>query len=61
MWGCKTHWFRLPRTLRNEIWRTYRPGQEENGGVSAAYLAAARRVQDWIAAELKLEAGKRLI
>ncbi|MGH8572085.1 MAG: hypothetical protein ACREX8_05860, partial [Gammaproteobacteria bacterium] len=28
MWGCREHWFRLPKLLRDEIWATYRPGQE---------------------------------
>lgn len=50
MWGCKVHWFALPKRLRYEIWRTYRIGQEENGNPSAEYVAVARAVQDWIAA-----------
>lgn len=49
MWGCKTHWFKLPRNLRNEIWRCYSPGQEIDLTPSAEYLAVARRVQEWIA------------
>lgn len=27
MWGCKTHWFKLPANLRAMVWSTYRPGQ----------------------------------
>ena len=49
LWGCKTHWFRLPASLRNRIWATYRPGQEITKTPSAEYLAVARQVQDWIA------------
>lgn len=49
MWGCKEHWFELPRVLRNKIWATYRPGQEKTMDPSAEYLAAAREVQQWIA------------
>ncbi len=49
LWGCKYHWFLLPEQLRNEIWRTYRPGQEITKRPSAEYIAVARRVQDWIA------------
>lgn len=49
MWGCKKHWFMLPRNLRNEIWRTYQPGQEVDMTPSAEYLAVAQRVQNWIA------------
>lgn len=48
MWGCKQHWFRLPKEIRDEIWRTYRPGQEKTLTPSAAYLAAADRAEQWI-------------
>jgi hypothetical protein len=48
LWGCKRHWFTLPMSLRNKIWATYRAGQEINGDTSAAYLEAAKEVQDWI-------------
>lgn len=51
MWGCETHWFKLPMALRNEIWRTYRPGQEITKDPSREYLAAARAVQVWIEKE----------
>jgi hypothetical protein len=50
MWGCKTHWYRLPKDIRGEIWSTYEIGQEDNGTPSPAYIAAARRAQEWIAA-----------
>lgn len=49
MWGCKTHWFKLPMRLRNRVWRTYRPGQEITKDPSAEYLTVAREVQEWIA------------
>jgi hypothetical protein len=48
MWGCKTHWFRLPAALRARIWKTYQPGQEQTMDVSAEYLEAADAVQAWI-------------
>lgn len=48
MWGCKPHWFKLPRTLRNQIWATYVPGQEITKTPSMEYLAVALRVQKWI-------------
>lgn len=48
-WGCRSHWFKLPKELRDEIWRSYRPGQELDRRPSRAYVEAARRVQDWIA------------
>ena len=49
MWGCRKHWFKLPADLRGEIWRTYRPGQEDSMTPSREYVAVALRVQDWIA------------
>ena len=51
MWGCKFHWFKLPARLRSRIWATYRPGQEIGKTPSAAYLAVAKEVQDWIVAQ----------
>ncbi len=48
MWGCKPHWFRLPRVLRNKIWGAYVPGQERRMDPSDDYLVVAREVQDWI-------------
>jgi hypothetical protein len=48
MWGCSTHWFKLPAGLRSKVWATYRPGQEVNCTPSAAYLAVADAVQQWI-------------
>lgn len=48
MWGCKNHWFALPKVLRDKIWRTYRPGQEKDWSPSEAYIEAAEEVQEWI-------------
>lgn len=48
MWGCKTHWFKLPATIRREIWLTYKPGQEVNMTPSQAYLSAADKAEKWI-------------
>lgn len=47
-WGCLRHWFTLPKELRDQIWRTYRPGQETDKRPSPAYIAAAKAAQDWI-------------
>lgn len=49
MWGCKAHWFKLPRALRNMIWKAFQPGQEIDKTPSPEYLAAADQVQLWIA------------
>jgi hypothetical protein len=51
MWGCKAHWFKLPKHLRDEIWRTYAPGQEITKTPSFSYRQAAMRVQKWIEAK----------
>jgi hypothetical protein len=48
MWGCRAHWFSLPKALRDRIWATYRPGQEIDKKLSADYLQAAKEVQAWI-------------
>lgn len=48
LWGCKPHWFRLPKPIRDEIWRTYVPGQEISKTPSRAYIAAAQRARKWI-------------
>jgi hypothetical protein len=24
---CRRHWFMVPKSLRDEVWRTYQPGQ----------------------------------
>lgn len=45
MWGCKPHWFALPKAIRDRIWKAYRPGQEDDRNVSLAYLEAAREAQ----------------
>jgi hypothetical protein len=50
MWGCKVHWFRLPKAIRDKIWRTFRPGQEKNWTPSPAYVEAANEAQAWIQA-----------
>jgi hypothetical protein len=58
MWGCKDHWFTLPKFLRDRIWATYRPGQEVRKDPSLEYIVAAQFVQWWIQA-LK-ETGRKL-
>lgn len=50
MWGCRAHWFRLPRALRDRIWDAYVPGQEQRLDPSDDYLNVAREVQEWIKA-----------
>lgn len=47
LWGCKAHWFKLPREIRSAIWVAYSIGKEENGRPSRAYVEAARRAQEF--------------
>ncbi len=47
MWGCRRHWFKLPKRIRDEIWRTYRPGQEIDKNPSSEYLEAAAAAREW--------------
>lgn len=49
MWGCRTHWFMLPKRLRDRVWADYVPGQENRMDPSDEYLTVAQEVQDWIA------------
>lgn len=48
MWGCKPHWFKLPKWLRDKVWAAYEPGQEATMDVSTEYLDVADEVQKWI-------------
>jgi hypothetical protein len=54
MWGCSRHWFRLPKRLRDAIWRTYQPGQELTKTPSTQYLKVAAEVQAWCKAHPEL-------
>lgn len=49
-WGCRDHWYKLPKALRDRIWRAYRLGQEDTKTPTASYVAVARDVQEWISA-----------
>ncbi len=53
VWGCKPHWYALPKELRDRIWRAFRPGQEKTLTPSREYVEAARVVQEWIRAKIK--------
>jgi len=57
MFMCRDHWFMVPLALRREIWRTYRPGQEQDKDPSEDYIAAAKAAQ---AAVAKREAAKQV-
>lgn len=57
MWGCKPHWFQLPKPIRDRIWGTYREGQEITKDPSRAYMEAAKAAQDWIAQQESARPG----
>jgi hypothetical protein len=58
MWGCKTHWYKLPRRIRDLIWAAYRPGQEIDMKPSAEYIRVARLAQEWIEDYLARQEGQ---
>jgi hypothetical protein len=51
MFMCRRHWFSLPKALRDEVWRTYRPGQCDDWNISNAYANAARAAVRFVAAK----------
>lgn len=54
LWGCKEHWFKLPKALRDAVWSAYRPGQEIDKKPSLRYIAVARLVRGWIEGKVKM-------
>lgn len=46
---CKQHWFMLPRRMRDAIWRTYHPGQEDDKNPSDDYCRVARECVIFVA------------
>lgn len=50
-WGCRPHWLRLPKRIRDRIWAAYRPGQEVDFDPSEEYLAAVEEAERWILAQ----------
>jgi hypothetical protein len=49
MWGCREHWVKLPKALRDRVWEAYEPGQEIRMDASDDYLNVAYEVEEWIA------------
>lgn len=54
---CRSHWFALPKELRDRVWATYVPGQEKTKQPSREYVAAVRAAQDY----LRDQVGKEVI
>lgn len=49
MFMCKTHWYMLPKAMRDGIWALYRPGQEVTKDPSTAYLSHAMECVRYVA------------
>lgn len=49
MFMCRSHWFMLPKRLRDRIWATYRPGQEDDKNPSREYCLAAKECLEYLA------------
>lgn len=61
MFMCKPHWMALRPSLRDAIWKTYRPGQEITKDPSPEYLTAARKAIDYLTAKLSGVATAALV
>lgn len=46
---CLRHWRMVPRVLQREVWRTYRPGQENDKNPTHDYLMAAHHAIEAVA------------
>ena len=56
MFMCRTHWFSLPKRMRDAIWRTYRAGQCDDWNITHEYADAAREAVMYLAAKEGVEA-----
>lgn len=55
MFACRKHWYALPKSLRDRIWATYRPGQCDDWKISSEYADAAREAVRFLAARDAVE------
>lgn len=55
MWGCRRHWYMVPKPIRDRVWKHYRAGQEEDWKPTWAYLVAAREAVIAVAEKEGLE------
>lgn len=56
MFMCRQHWYMLPKAMRDDIWKNYRPGQCDDWQISHKYAEAARRAVTYIAQKEGVEA-----
>lgn len=57
LWGCRSHWFRLPELLRRAISRAYVAGQSVSTW-SPEYQAAHEAVDQWIVQQAEFSRRK---
>lgn len=60
MWGCKRHWFMVPKKIRDRVWATYRVGQCDDMSPSREYCLAARDAVIAVAQREGLEPDTKL-
>ena len=48
---CRSHWYMVPKDLRDAVWATYRPGQEIDKQPSLEYLDVAMQAIEAVAAK----------
>ena len=60
MWGCKRHWFMVPKDIRDRIWRSYRTGQCDDWNPSTEYCMAARDAVEAVASKEGLTPDTRV-
>jgi hypothetical protein len=58
-WGCAGHWFKLPKPIRDRIWKHYRVGQEVTQRPSSEYMEAARDADTWERDYIKKNAAQQ--
>lgn len=60
MWGCRKHWYMVPKPIRDRIWATYRSGQCDDMNPSDSYCLAARDAVIVVASKEGLTPDTRL-
>lgn len=51
MFMCRSHWYALPKPLRDAVWRVYVPGQEKRKDPTDEYLRVSQEAIEWLAAK----------
>lgn len=55
MFTCRKHWFSLPKSLRDAIWKAYRKGQCDDMNPSKEYCLAAKEAVTYLAAKENIQ------